>query len=133
MSITIHIRYCGKGNAALDFAKEMTESGTVEKSVRKEVCLEGWGEDKGTGVKRVVTCRKNAAAEEGFEPSITGPKPAVLPLHHPAVQLGKDSIGQSSGQVLGMHKGDKYTGRVVFFLFWQKADLSILAGWDVSN
>lgn len=31
MSITVNIRYSGKGNAALDFAKEMTESGTVEK------------------------------------------------------------------------------------------------------
>ncbi|MBR4246834.1 MAG: antibiotic biosynthesis monooxygenase [Treponema sp.] len=31
MSITVNLRYTGKGNAALDFAKEMTESGTVEK------------------------------------------------------------------------------------------------------
>ena len=31
MSITVNLRYSGKGNAALDFAKEMTESGTVEK------------------------------------------------------------------------------------------------------
>ena len=29
--ITINLRYTGKGNAALDFAKEMTESGTVAK------------------------------------------------------------------------------------------------------
>lgn len=31
MSITVNIRYSGKGNAAIDFAKEMMESGTVEK------------------------------------------------------------------------------------------------------
>ena len=29
--ITVNLRYTGKGNAALDFAKEMTESGTVAK------------------------------------------------------------------------------------------------------
>ena len=29
--ITANLRYTGKGNAALDFAKEMTESGTVAK------------------------------------------------------------------------------------------------------
>ena len=29
--ITVNLRYNGKGNAALDFAKEMTESGTVAK------------------------------------------------------------------------------------------------------
>ena len=29
--ITVNLRYTGKGNAALDFAKEMTESGTVTK------------------------------------------------------------------------------------------------------
>ena len=29
--ITVNLRYSGKGNAALDFAKEMTESGTVAK------------------------------------------------------------------------------------------------------
>ena len=28
MSITVKLRYTGKGNAAIDFAKEMTESGT---------------------------------------------------------------------------------------------------------
>ena len=31
MSITVNLRYTGKGNAAIDFAKEMTECGTVEK------------------------------------------------------------------------------------------------------
>ena len=31
MSITVNIRYSGKGNAAVNFAKEMMESGTVEK------------------------------------------------------------------------------------------------------
>lgn len=31
MSITVNLRYTGKGNAAIDFAKEMIESGTVEK------------------------------------------------------------------------------------------------------
>ncbi|MBO7485669.1 MAG: antibiotic biosynthesis monooxygenase [Spirochaetaceae bacterium] len=31
MAITVNLRYKGKGNAALDFAKEMTEGGTVEK------------------------------------------------------------------------------------------------------
>lgn len=31
MSITVNLRYTGKGNVAIDFAKEMTESGTVEK------------------------------------------------------------------------------------------------------
>ncbi len=31
MSITVNLRYTGKGNAALDFAKEMTENGTVAK------------------------------------------------------------------------------------------------------
>ena len=31
MSIAVNLRYTGKGNAALDFAKEMTESGTVAK------------------------------------------------------------------------------------------------------
>ena len=31
MSITVNLRYTGKGNAAIVFAKEMTESGTVEK------------------------------------------------------------------------------------------------------
>ncbi|MBR0098758.1 MAG: antibiotic biosynthesis monooxygenase [Treponema sp.] len=31
MSITVHLRYTGKRNAAIDFAKEMTESGVVEK------------------------------------------------------------------------------------------------------
>lgn len=35
MSITITIRYSGKGNAAVDFAKEMTENGTVE-NIRAE-------------------------------------------------------------------------------------------------
>lgn len=35
MSIMVHIRYSGKGNAAVDFAKEMTESGTVE-NIRAE-------------------------------------------------------------------------------------------------
>lgn len=35
MSITITIRYSGKGNAAVDFAKEMIESGTVE-NIRAE-------------------------------------------------------------------------------------------------
>ena len=35
MSITVNIRYSGKGNAAVDFAKEMTESGTVE-NIRAE-------------------------------------------------------------------------------------------------
>ena len=29
--ITVNLRYTGKGNAAIDFAKEMTESGTVAK------------------------------------------------------------------------------------------------------
>ena len=29
--ITVNLRYTGKGNAAIDFAKEMTESGVVEK------------------------------------------------------------------------------------------------------
>ena len=29
--IIVNLRYTGKGNAALDFAKEMTESGTVAK------------------------------------------------------------------------------------------------------
>lgn len=29
--ITVNLRYTGKGNAALDFAKEMTENGTVAK------------------------------------------------------------------------------------------------------
>ena len=29
--ITVNLRYTGKGNAALDFAKEMIESGTVAK------------------------------------------------------------------------------------------------------
>ena len=29
--ITVNLRYTGKGKAALDFAKEMTESGTVAK------------------------------------------------------------------------------------------------------
>ena len=29
--ITVNLRYTGKGNAALDYAKEMTESGTVAK------------------------------------------------------------------------------------------------------
>ena len=33
--ITVNLRYTGKGNAALDFAKEMTESGTVAK-IRSE-------------------------------------------------------------------------------------------------
>ena len=31
MSITVNLRYTGKGNAAIDFAREMTESGLVEK------------------------------------------------------------------------------------------------------
>ena len=31
MSITVNLRYTGKGNAAIDFAREMTESGVVEK------------------------------------------------------------------------------------------------------
>ena len=31
MSITVNLRYTGKGNAALDFAKEMVSSGTVAK------------------------------------------------------------------------------------------------------
>ena len=31
MSITVNLRYTGKGNAAIDFAKEMISSGTVEK------------------------------------------------------------------------------------------------------
>ena len=35
MSITVNIRYSGKGNAAVDFAKEMTENGTVE-NIRAE-------------------------------------------------------------------------------------------------
>jgi quinol monooxygenase YgiN len=29
--ITVNLRYTGKGNAAIEFAKEMTESGVVEK------------------------------------------------------------------------------------------------------
>ena len=29
--ITVNLRYTGKGNSALEFAKEMTESGTVAK------------------------------------------------------------------------------------------------------
>ncbi|MBR2829973.1 MAG: antibiotic biosynthesis monooxygenase, partial [Solobacterium sp.] len=31
MSITVNIRYHGKGDNALKFAREMTETGTVEK------------------------------------------------------------------------------------------------------
>ena len=31
MSITVNLRYTGKGNAAIDFAREMTESGVVDK------------------------------------------------------------------------------------------------------
>ena len=31
MSMIVTIRYSGKGNAAIDFAKEMVESGTLEK------------------------------------------------------------------------------------------------------
>ena len=31
MSMMVTIRYSGKGNAAVDFAKDMAESGTLEK------------------------------------------------------------------------------------------------------
>ena len=46
MAITIHIYYKGTGDAAKQFAKEMTESGTVDAIRREEgnLCYEYFSE-----------------------------------------------------------------------------------------
>lgn len=76
MSMMVTIRYSGKGNAAVDFAKEMTESGTLEKiraekgNLRYEYFVPLF-DDSGNGEKTVLLIEQweNRAAIEAHQAS----------------------------------------------------------------
>jgi len=76
MSMMVTIRYSGKGNAAVDFAKEMTESGMLEKiraekgNLRYEYFVPLF-DDSGNGEKTVLLIEQweNRAAIEAHQAS----------------------------------------------------------------